>query len=68
MVTHIYFLTNIQVTIFGESAGSWSTMYHVLSPKSSGLFSAAVGQSGTPVGKLMFDYRLEDRDQREGQK
>ena len=37
-----------RVTIAGESAGSMSVLYHVLSPQSAGLFQAAIGQSGVP--------------------
>ena len=33
------------VTIFGQSAGGGSTMYHVTSPKSAGLFKKAIAQS-----------------------
>ncbi len=46
-----------QVTIFGESAGSWSVMYHILSPLAAGLFKQAIGQSGTPLGHLDKSYR-----------
>ncbi|XP_025017468.1 acetylcholinesterase-like [Tetranychus urticae] len=35
------------VTIFGESAGSWSVSAHLLSPLSKGLFKRAILQSGT---------------------
>ena len=37
-----------KVTIFGESAGAGSVGYHLLSPKSKGLFSGAILQSGSP--------------------
>ncbi|KAK7476538.1 hypothetical protein BaRGS_00032218 [Batillaria attramentaria] len=37
------------ITIFGESAGSASVGYHVLSPKSRELFSRAILQSGSPL-------------------
>ena len=33
-----------KVTIFGESAGSESVSYHILSPQSKGLFQAAIGE------------------------
>jgi para-nitrobenzyl esterase len=36
-----------RVTIFGESAGGFSICYHVSSPASAGLFSAAVMESGS---------------------
>eukprot|EP00095_Tigriopus_kingsejongensis_P005960 maker-scaffold2255_size18018-snap-gene-0.9 protein:Tk05960 transcript:maker-scaffold2255_size18018-snap-gene-0.9-mRNA-1 annotation:"esterase fe4" len=36
-----------KVTIFGESAGSMAVMYHLTSPSSVGLFSAAIAQSGS---------------------
>ncbi|XP_031828190.1 acetylcholinesterase-like [Nomia melanderi] len=38
-----------QVTLFGESAGAVSTGFHVLSPKSEGLFQRIIYQSGTPL-------------------
>lgn len=37
------------VTIFGESAGASSVHFHVLSPKSHGLFKRAIMQSGTSL-------------------
>ena len=42
-----------RVTIFGESAGAMSVLNHVLSPKSRGLFSAAIAQSGTAEMALL---------------
>ena len=39
------------VTIFGESAGSWSTTALVISPKARGLFKRAIGQSGEVAAK-----------------
>ena len=36
------------VTIFGESAGSMSCAYHILSPQSTGLFHKAILESGNP--------------------
>ncbi|CAG2179541.1 unnamed protein product, partial [Oppiella nova] len=38
-----------QITIFGESAGSWSTSAHLLSPLSKGLFKRAIVQSGAEM-------------------
>ncbi|CAG2100777.1 unnamed protein product [Medioppia subpectinata] len=35
-----------QITIFGQSAGSWSVSAHILSPLSKGLFKRAIMQSG----------------------
>ena len=34
------------MTIFGESAGSMSVSYQVLSPQNKGLFQGAIGESG----------------------
>ena len=36
------------VTIFGESAGGISVMWHVASNQSAGLFHRAISQSGPP--------------------
>ncbi|XP_064096518.1 acetylcholinesterase-like [Macrobrachium nipponense] len=38
-----------RVTIFGESAGSASVHYHILTPHSKGLFHRAIMQSGTAL-------------------
>ncbi|CAG2116888.1 unnamed protein product, partial [Medioppia subpectinata] len=35
-----------QITIFGESAGSWSVTGHIMSPQSRGLFRRAIMESG----------------------
>ncbi|CAG2116374.1 unnamed protein product [Medioppia subpectinata] len=35
-----------QITIFGESAGSWSVSAHILSPLSKGMFKRAIMESG----------------------
>ncbi|XP_013192657.1 esterase FE4 [Amyelois transitella] len=37
------------ITIFGESAGSASVMYHIVSPMSKGLFHRAILQSGSAI-------------------
>ncbi|CAG2177705.1 unnamed protein product, partial [Oppiella nova] len=39
-----------RITIFGESAGSWSVSAHVLSPLTRGLFRRAIMQSGSILG------------------
>ena len=36
------------VTIYGESAGAMSCIYHMVSPQSAGLFHGIIAQSGTP--------------------
>ncbi len=41
------------MTIFGESAGAMSVMLHYLSPQSSGLFHAAIAQSGVATSSLL---------------
>ena len=40
------------VTIFGESAGSWSVNYMVATPFARGLFHKAIGQSGGNFAKM----------------
>ncbi|CAG2112818.1 unnamed protein product [Medioppia subpectinata] len=44
-----------QMTIFGESAGSWSVSAHILSPLSKGLFKRAIMESGS----VMFGKGME---------
>ncbi|XP_077564863.1 acetylcholinesterase-1-like [Haemaphysalis longicornis] len=41
-----------RVTLFGQSAGSVSAGYHLLSPLSRGLFRRVIMQSGTPYWKV----------------
>ncbi|KAJ3662755.1 hypothetical protein Zmor_007085 [Zophobas morio] len=43
-----------KVTVFGHSAGSASVGYHLLNPKSQGLFWAAICQSGSPLGPWAY--------------
>ena len=43
-----------KVTIFGESAGSSSVNYQLLSPLSQGTFQRAIMQSGTVLGVSQF--------------
>ncbi|HEX4951243.1 MAG TPA: carboxylesterase family protein [Blastocatellia bacterium] len=42
-----------RVTIFGESAGSWSVNALVATPLAKGLFQRAIGQSGGSFGAMM---------------
>ncbi|MBA3500574.1 MAG: carboxylesterase family protein [Myxococcota bacterium] len=41
-----------RVLLFGESAGGFSTCAHYVSPRTSGLFHAAISQSGLCGGKI----------------
>lgn len=43
-----------RVTIFGESAGSWSVCALVASPLAKGLFHGAIGQSGGIFGPMPY--------------
>ncbi|XP_045601203.2 carboxylic ester hydrolase [Procambarus clarkii] len=45
-----------KVTIFGESAGAASVNYHMLSPKSQGLFSQAIMQSGSALSPWSYGW------------
>ncbi|XP_041984349.1 acetylcholinesterase-like [Aricia agestis] len=45
-----------RVTVFGESAGAASVMYHILSPMSKGLFHQAILQSGSAVSPWSFQH------------
>ena len=45
-----------RVTIMGESAGSWSVFYHMMSPLSKGLFQQVIGQSGTVMSPAWKEY------------
>merc|ERR1711998_695019 len=43
-----------QVTIAGESAGAFSTMWQLVSPQSKGLFHSAIMESGTSKVEWFF--------------
>jgi carboxylesterase type B len=50
-----------KVTIFGESAGAFSVLSHLVSDGSAGLFSGAIVQSGTTEVEMFYQSR-EDAD------
>ncbi|XP_049785717.1 cholinesterase 1-like [Schistocerca cancellata] len=50
-----------RVTIFGESAGSTSITYHLMSPKSSGLFQQAIAMSGCILNPRAIAAPARDR-------
>ncbi|XP_047004343.1 cholinesterase 1-like isoform X1 [Schistocerca americana] len=50
-----------RVTLFGESAGSVSTSYHLLSPLSAGLFQQAIMQSGSALSPRGMAFTARDR-------
>lgn len=45
------------VTIFGESAGSFAVSTLMASPMAQGLFAKAIGESGAPLGKGPLNYQ-----------
>eukprot|EP00928_Gymnodinium_smaydae_P018293 TRINITY_DN16970_c0_g3_i1.p1 TRINITY_DN16970_c0_g3~~TRINITY_DN16970_c0_g3_i1.p1 ORF type:complete len:626 (-),score=61.99 TRINITY_DN16970_c0_g3_i1:247-2124(-) len=54
-----------QMTIFGESAGGMSVMWHLVSPSSAGLFHAAIMESGTSQLSFFFQAYTDARDYHE---
>ncbi|KAJ9588458.1 hypothetical protein L9F63_018191, partial [Diploptera punctata] len=47
-----------RVTIFGQSSGGASVLYHTLSPLSKGLFQQGIAQSGSPLAP--WAYQTQD--------
>jgi para-nitrobenzyl esterase len=54
------------VTIFGESAGSWAVNVLVASPLTKGLFQRAIGESGANFNKMTALADLEKSGMRQG--
>lgn len=48
------------VTIFGQSAGAASVLYHMASPSSTGLFHKAIASSGSPL--CLWAYSRDPKD------
>ncbi|XP_063826463.1 neuroligin-3-like [Ostrinia nubilalis] len=50
-----------EVTLIGQSAGSASVTYHMMSPMSKGLFKRAIALSGVPFCEFAISYELTKR-------
>ncbi|XP_060524304.1 juvenile hormone esterase-like [Cylas formicarius] len=61
---HLFGGDRDRITIMGQSAGGASVGYHLLSPKSRGLFRAGIAESGSPLNTWTYledplDYAFE---------
>nr|ALO17576.1 juvenile hormone esterase like 7 [Scylla paramamosain] len=63
---HLFGGDKKRVTIFGESAGGASVHYHMLSPKSRGLFSQVIMQSGNALQSWALNNRHREEAERLG--
>ena len=54
------------VTIFGESAGSFAVSTLMASPLARGLFHRAIGESGSALGDGLFNGTLEAGEEKDG--
>jgi para-nitrobenzyl esterase len=55
------------VTIFGESAGSFAVSTLMASPEAKGLFHKAIGESGAAFGRALPTNSLEEREKQDGE-
>jgi para-nitrobenzyl esterase len=55
------------VTIFGESAGSFAVSTVMASPRTRGLFHKAIGESGAAFGDTLSADTLEVREEKDGE-
>jgi para-nitrobenzyl esterase len=55
------------VTIFGESAGSYAVSTLMASPSAQGLFNKAIGESGAPFSGVLAYAPLEAREKPDGE-
>ncbi|CAG2107746.1 unnamed protein product [Medioppia subpectinata] len=65
---HLFGGDKDQITIFGESAGSWSVSAHILSPLSKGLFKRAIMSSGAHMYNKDRDVISKDEAIAEGKR
>ncbi|CAG2108782.1 unnamed protein product [Medioppia subpectinata] len=65
---HLFGGDRDQITIFGESAGSWSVSAHILSPLSKGLFKRAIMSSGAHMYNKDRDVISKDEAITEGKR